>query len=68
MPGGRRRLPEDNVARFRNRLRGLCDRWRAGTVARGEVEAKVGAWIAHAEHADTWRVRRTLFWGGRFEP
>ena len=29
---GRRRLPEDNVRRFRNRLRGLRDRWRAGTI------------------------------------
>jgi RNA-directed DNA polymerase len=35
MPGVRRRLLEDNVARFRNRLRGLRDRWRAGTVMRG---------------------------------
>ena len=31
-PEGRRRLPEANVRRFRNRLRGLRDRWRAGTV------------------------------------
>jgi hypothetical protein len=29
--GGRRRLPEDSVRRFRNRLRGLRDQWRAGT-------------------------------------
>ena len=29
-PGGRRRLPESNVRRFRNRLRGLRDRWRGG--------------------------------------
>ncbi len=66
LPGGRRRLPEDNVARFRNRLRGLRDRWRAGTVSRAEVEAKVGAWIAHAEHADTWRLRQAVFRGGWF--
>jgi RNA-directed DNA polymerase len=33
LPGGGRRLPEDNVARFRNRLRGLRDRWRAGAPA-----------------------------------
>jgi RNA-directed DNA polymerase len=66
MPGGRRRLPEDNVARFRNRLRGLRDRWRAGAVTRAEVEAKVGAWIAHAENADTWRLRQAVFGGGWF--
>ena len=57
---------EANVARFRNRLRGLRDRWRADTVTRAEVEAKVGAWIAHAENADTWRLRRAVFGGGWF--
>ncbi len=66
MPGGRRRLPENNVARFRNRLRGLRDRWRAGTVTREEVKVKVGAWIAHAENADTWRLQRAVFGKGWF--
>ena len=68
MPGGRRRLPEENVRRFRNRLRGLRDRWRAGRVTREEVERRVGAWIAHAEHADTRRLRRAIFRGGWFDP
>jgi hypothetical protein len=65
---GRRRLPEDNVRRFRNRLRGLCDQWRAGTIDLDDVDARVGAWIAHAEHADTWRLRDAIFRGGRFDP
>jgi RNA-directed DNA polymerase len=68
LPGGGRRLPEDNVARFRNRLRGLRDSWRAGAISRPEVEAKVGAWIAHAENADSWRLRHAMFAGGWFEP
>jgi hypothetical protein len=59
-------MPEANVARFRNRLRSLRDRWRAGAVARAEVEAKVGAWIAHAGNADTWRLRQAVFRGGWF--
>ena len=42
-PGGRR-LPEPNVRRFRRRLRGLRDRWRAGSVLQAEVEQRVGAW------------------------
>jgi retron-type reverse transcriptase len=66
--GGRRRLPEDNVRRFRNRLRGLRDRWRSGTATQEEVEQRVGAWIAHAAHADTWRLRRAIFRGGWFDP
>ncbi len=68
LPDGRRRLPEDNVARFRGRLRGLRDRWRAGAVTPDEVDAKVRAWIAHASHADTWRLRYAMFRGGRFDP
>jgi retron-type reverse transcriptase len=62
---GYRRLPEDNVRRFRNRLRGLRDQRRARTVTRAEAEAKIGAWIAHAQHADTWRLRHAIFRGAR---
>jgi retron-type reverse transcriptase len=68
LPGGYRRLPQANVARFRNRLRGLRDRWRAGTVERRDIEAKVRAWIAHGEHAGTWRLRSAIFGGGWFDP
>ena len=61
LPGGRRRLTEDNVRRFRNRLRGLRDRWRADTIDLEDVERRVGAWIAHAGHAGTWRLRQAIF-------
>ena len=66
-PDGRR-LPEDNVRRFRNRLRGLRDQWRAGATHRTTVEARVGAWVAHASHANTWRLRQSIFRGGWFDP
>jgi hypothetical protein len=65
---GHRRLPESNVRRFRNRLRGLRDRWKIGTVEAEEIYQRVQSWIAHAEHANTWRLRRTLFRGGWFDP
>jgi RNA-directed DNA polymerase len=68
LPRGHRRLPEDNLRRFRNRLRGLRDRWRAGNIERRDVEQRVTSWIAHAEHADTWRLRRAIFRGGWFDP
>ncbi len=67
MPG-RRRLPEENLQRFRRRLRSLRDRWRYGSVTPSEVEQRVGAWIAHAEHTDSWRLRHDLFKGGWFDP
>ena len=65
---GQRRLPEENVRRFRNRLRGLRDRWRAGTVTMPEVEQRVQAWIAHAKFADSYRLRHAIFQGGVFDP
>ena len=65
---GGRRLPEVNVRRFRNRLRGMRDQWRAGSIDVEDVDARIGAWIAHAEHADTWRLRHAIFRGGRFDP
>ncbi|HVC63163.1 MAG TPA: RNA-directed DNA polymerase [Acetobacteraceae bacterium] len=64
----RRRLPEANVRRFRNRLRGMRDRWRAGTIDGRAVEAHIRSWIAHAEHAQTWRLRHAIFRGGWFDP
>jgi RNA-directed DNA polymerase len=68
LEGGWRRLPEASLRRFRNRLRGLRDRWRAGTIAPDEVEQRVRSWIAHAEHAHTWRLRHAIFRGGCFDP
>ncbi len=63
----RRELPEDKVARLRNLLRGLRDRWHAGAVTRTDVEARIGAWIAHADHADTFWLRQAMFKDGWFE-
>jgi retron-type reverse transcriptase len=68
LPDGRRRLPADNVSRFRSRLRSLRDRYSARTVTRDEVVARVNGWIGHALHADTWRLRHALFRGGWFDP
>ena len=68
LPSDEHRLPEGNVQRFRNRLRGLRDRWRAGRVTYENVHQRVGSWIAHAEHANTWRLRQAVFRDGWFEP
>jgi len=65
---GHRKLPEENLRRFRRRLRSLRDRWRHGSVTRAEVEQRIGAWIAHADHADTCRLRHEIFKGGWFDP
>ncbi|MGO9685500.1 MAG: reverse transcriptase domain-containing protein [Beijerinckiaceae bacterium] len=68
LANGGRRLPEENVRRFRNRLRGLRDQWRTGSITRGDVETRIEAWVAHASFADTWRLRHAIFEGGWFDP
>lgn len=67
-PRGRRRLPDANVQRFRNRLRGLRDRWRMGAITAEAVRQRVDAWSAHAAFADTLSLRAALFGGGWFDP
>ena len=39
-----------------------------GSVARDEVERRVRSWIAHAGHADSWRLRQAIFRGGWYDP
>ena len=68
LPNGRRRLPEDNVRRFRNRLRSMKDRLRAGSLTPEEAQPRIASWVAHAKHANTRRLRRALLRGGPFGP
>ena len=66
--GGLRRLPGANVARFRQRLQGLREEWRAGQAQADDVHQRVGAWVAHARHAHTEGLRHALLGGGWFDP
>ena len=68
LPDGRRRLPEENVRRFRNRLRSMRDRVRAGAMTPEEARPRVASWVAPARHANTRRLRRALLRGGAFDP
>jgi hypothetical protein len=68
---GQRRLPDINVTRFVNRLRTLRTlrkSWHEGGVTDTVVRQRVGAWVAHARHANTVQLRHTLFSGGWFDP
>ena len=63
-----RRLPDETVRRFRNRLRSLRDRWRQGHIDERHVRDRVQAWIAHASFADTRALQETIFREGWFDP
>ncbi|MDX1982410.1 MAG: reverse transcriptase/maturase family protein [Bryobacteraceae bacterium] len=57
----RLRLDRGNAVRFRKRLGAMVEQYRAGAVSVEELRTRVRAWIAHANHGDTWQLRRSLF-------
>jgi RNA-directed DNA polymerase len=68
LANGQRRLADENVRRFKNRLRVARKSFQNGTLTKMEVQQQLGAWIAHAKHANTVQLRHTLFKGGWFDP
>lgn len=56
----RARLSRGNVVRFRRRMRSLQRQFASGRIDWPDVEARVRAWIAHAGHGETWRLREQV--------
>jgi hypothetical protein len=62
-PVGGRRMPEANVARAQNRLRGIMDRLKAGTITKYQARAQVQAWKAQADFAHAAHLQRAMLKG-----
>jgi hypothetical protein len=56
-----RRLKRENVKAFGRRLRGQRAAYRAGQTSLADVRQSLRAWIAHASHGNTYRLRQRLF-------
>ncbi len=56
-----RRLRTANVRRFIRKLRHFQDLYRRREMTWEEIGQTVYSWIAHASHADTWRLREDIF-------
>ena len=57
----RTRLVRQNVVRFRRRMRWLQAAYAKGRIDAAKVQHRFRAWIAHAAHGDTWRLRLQIF-------
>ncbi len=55
-----RRLRKSNVRLFVRRLRRQQDLYRVGRLAPAKLRASIRSWLAHAKHADTYRLRSRL--------
>ncbi len=55
-----RRLKRRKAVHARRRLKALAARYRDGEIDEKRVQASINAWIAHAEHGDTWGLRSNI--------
>jgi retron-type reverse transcriptase len=58
---GRLRLVRRNVVRWRRKLRAMQEEYDEGRMTVQEITSRVRAWIAHAQHGRTWKLREQLF-------
>ncbi len=56
----RRRLARSNVIRFRRRFKVGINDLATGKQSREQLDALVNGWVAHAAHADSWQLRRSI--------
>lgn len=63
-----RRLRRRNGVAFARRLKRMARRYHAGDLGIERVSACVRGWVAHAAHADTWRLRQSLLEATAFVP
>lgn len=57
----RRRLRPESGYRAQRRLKRLAREFRTGAIRIQDVRQSIMAWIGHAKHADTWKLRESMF-------
>lgn len=58
---GHTRLVRANVQCFRRRMREMQAAFREGKTGWEQIRPRVHAWIGHAQHGNTWKLREQLF-------
>jgi len=56
-----RLLAQQNVRRFRRRMRWMQRAFAAGRIGFDAIRPRIMSWIGHARHANTYRLRTDLF-------
>jgi len=55
-----RRIKRRNGIAFQRRLRRLTQAYHRGHISLEKLEESIEGWVAHAQHADTWGLRRAI--------
>jgi retron-type reverse transcriptase len=61
-----RRLRRSSGLRFQRRLRGMQRAYREGRITLQQIQQRLMAWLGHARHADTYRLRASLLGAATF--
>ncbi|NUM37320.1 MAG: RNA-dependent DNA polymerase [Candidatus Brocadiae bacterium] len=56
-----RRLRRKNISLFRKRIRQYKSLEKQGILSHRQVQERIQSWIAHASHANTYRLQQNLF-------
>jgi retron-type reverse transcriptase len=55
-----RLLDKGNALRMRRKMKTMAREFQDGQTTLSEIQPRIQSWIAHAKHADTWRLRRRI--------
>ncbi|CAN2042017.1 RNA-directed DNA polymerase [Candidatus Magnetomoraceae bacterium gMMP-15] len=50
-----------NVIRYKRKLKKLQQMYNTGKINLNDVRSSVQSWIGHVQHADSWRLRESIF-------
>lgn len=55
------RLRSTNVKKFKKRLKKFKKQFRLGQISKDKIKASITSWLAHAQQADTYNLRKSIF-------
>lgn len=61
-----RKLRKSSISRICKKLRSFQRKYAAGKVTMQKVRESIKSWVAHASHANTYRLRKKLLWSFAF--
>jgi uncharacterized protein YbgA (DUF1722 family) len=56
------RVRKTIVRRYRRKLRNMAEQYKNGNIKIPEINNSIQSWIGHVKHADSYQLRKEVFW------
>ena len=56
------RVRKSIVKRYRRKLKNMAEEYKSGNVKIPEISNSIQSWIGHVKHADSYQLRKEVFW------